>query len=57
MRLKFGQNGLLAAAADNYNDGPTTTTYQANLAQGQADSRNVLRNAPPSVRSWRDSPA
>jgi amidase len=42
--LKFGQNGLLAAAAVNYADGPTTTTYQANLAQGKSDSQAVIKN-------------
>jgi amidase len=40
--LKFGQNGLLAAAAVNYTDPTTTSAYQANLTQGQSEDRAVI---------------
>jgi amidase len=42
--LKFGQAGLLEAAAVETEDGPTKTTYEANLAQGQTEDRAVIDN-------------
>lgn len=42
--LKFGQNGLLAAAAIEYTNPTTTATYQENLVKGQAESRAVIDN-------------
>jgi Asp-tRNA(Asn)/Glu-tRNA(Gln) amidotransferase A subunit family amidase len=49
--LKFAQNGLLGAQAVDYTDPTTTSTYQANLAQGRSDDRalidNILNNGTP----------
>jgi Asp-tRNA(Asn)/Glu-tRNA(Gln) amidotransferase A subunit family amidase len=42
--LKFGQNGLLAAAAVEYTNPTTTATYEGNLTKGQTESRAVIDN-------------
>jgi Asp-tRNA(Asn)/Glu-tRNA(Gln) amidotransferase A subunit family amidase len=40
--LKFGQDGLINAESLDYTDPATTSTYEANLAQGQAQDRAVI---------------
>jgi amidase len=40
--LKFGQAGLLGAAAVETEDGPTKTEYEANLAKGRGDDQAVI---------------
>ncbi len=40
--LKFGESGLLAAAALETSNPTTTATYQENLTKGQSDSKAVI---------------
>src|SRR4029077_16923563 len=40
--LKFGQNSLLAAQAVNTSEAATTAAYEANLAKGRTEDREVI---------------